>query len=156
MDLQHNHIQDSFLPALSTSISQTNCQLFHAHTFFLHLYNVITNNFRIVHTNNQIHFLKRKYHSSQFGLAGNRSFLWAYLIAISMTLCFLQFILSIAKQTISLISTYQTFQNVIQHFKRILTIVPISMATFIPKCTLALISSLSHFMTGYWPWGVGI
>ena len=50
----------SLLPALSTSISQTNCQLFHAHTFLLHLYNVITNNFRIVHTNNQIHFLKKE------------------------------------------------------------------------------------------------
>ena len=24
------------------------------------------------------------------------------------------------------------------------------------QCTLALISSLSHFMTGSWPWGVGI
>jgi hypothetical protein len=99
---------------------------------------------------------KGKYHPLQFGSAGYRSSLWTYNTAISKTPLFLAIHYLHSQTIVSFISTYQTFQNVVQHLKRVLSIVPISMATFIPNTFFYCFSSLSHFMTGSWPWGVGI
>jgi hypothetical protein len=78
----------------------------HAHLFLLHLYKVITTNFRIVHTINQIHFLKKEIHSLQFGSVGNWSSLWAYNTVISKTHFLLQFQHSSAKQIVSFHAPY--------------------------------------------------
>jgi hypothetical protein len=47
------------LPALQFQ-SANQIVIFSCSYILLHLYNVITNNFRILHTNNQIHFLKKE------------------------------------------------------------------------------------------------
>jgi hypothetical protein len=60
MGLQCCHIQDPFASCTFNFNQPKKLLVSHAHIFLLHLYNVITNNFRIVHTNNQIHFLKTK------------------------------------------------------------------------------------------------
>jgi hypothetical protein len=49
---------------LAAIIPQLIKLLFLMHIHFYRTFQLHQNNFRIVHTNNQIHFLKRKYHSS--------------------------------------------------------------------------------------------
>ena len=60
MGLQCCHIQDPFASCTFNFNQPKKLLVSHAHIFLLHLYNVITNNFIIVHTNNQIHFLKKE------------------------------------------------------------------------------------------------
>jgi mannose/fructose/N-acetylgalactosamine-specific phosphotransferase system component IIC len=99
----------------------------------------------------------------QFGPAGNQSFLWAYLTAIFMTLCFLQFIPQSAKQIVrfSMYMCIYIYSNVIHHFKGFfffffLTTVPLSLATFIPNTFLhgfqvchTLVPVLGHGVLGF-------
>jgi hypothetical protein len=58
MGLQHCPIQDPFLPAIHSSAKQIVSS--HAHYIFVTYLQWLTNNFKIVHTKNQIHFFKKE------------------------------------------------------------------------------------------------
>jgi hypothetical protein len=108
------------------------------------------NNFRIVHTLQLNYFLKREIPFLAVWLDRQSVFLMD-LQHCHIQDCLLLAIHSLHIQTIvSFISTYQTFQSVIQHLKRVLTIVPISMATFILNASLQ-VALFFKFVTLYDP-----